>query len=280
MIASYFGLERVVKLLLKRDNGEVNSIDGTYQRSALSWASENGFDSIVKLLVRGPSIRFKDITKLSFLKGVEVDARDRYGRTPLSYAAWNGHAATVKLLVKAGACAESMDEIGGTPISYALCTGQLDVANQLMKGALVGSVDQISRELLLSASKKGHDAIVERLLDMGANIEAADNQCRTPLSYAAGNGHEAVVRLLLDKGANIEAAHNQRRTPLSYAAKNGHKAVVRLLLDKGASIEAVVRMLKATGNQRPLYAAKYQHWAGVHYDKCLGMDSAPLQIIN
>ena len=280
MIASYFGLERVVKLLLKRDNGEVNSIDGTYQRSALSWASENGFDSIVKLLVRGPSIRFKDITKLSFLKGVEVDARDRYGRTPLSYAAWNGHAATVKLLVKAGACAESMDEIGGTPISYALCTGQLDVANQLMKGALVGSVDQISRELLLSASKKGHDAIVERLLDMGANIEAADNQCRTPLSYAAGNGHEAVVRLLLDKGANIEAAHNQRRTPLSYAAKNGHEAVVRLLLDKGASIEAVVRMLKATGNQRPLYAAKYQHWAGVHYDKCLGMDSAPLQIIN
>lgn len=64
-ISTYFGLERPVGLLLKGDNVQVSSTDGPYQRSALSWASENGFDGIVKLLIKGPRIRFRDLIKPS-----------------------------------------------------------------------------------------------------------------------------------------------------------------------------------------------------------------------
>src|SRR4029077_10160366 len=44
MIASYFGLTTVIKPLLQLDSTGINSKDGTYGRSALSWAAGNGFD--------------------------------------------------------------------------------------------------------------------------------------------------------------------------------------------------------------------------------------------
>ncbi|KAK0709428.1 ankyrin repeat-containing domain protein [Lasiosphaeria miniovina] len=209
MIASYFGLERVVELLLKRDDVEVNSLNGTYRRSALSWASENRFNGVI-----------------SIWKGTDVDVGDRYGRTPPSYAAWNGHMATTKRLVKAKARVDSVDEIGRTPISYALCR------------ARAGSVEVISRELLTSAVGKGHKTIVERLPEKAANMEAAGDDGQTVLWLAAESGHEAVVRLLLEKGANIEASAYYGRTVLWSAAESGHEVVVRLLLEKGANIEA------------------------------------------
>ena len=197
MIASYFGLVRVVKLLLKNDDAQVNSLDSTYRRSALSWASENGFDGVVDLLIRGPKFHYKHLTRSSFWKGVQVDVGDKDGRTPLSYAAWNGHMAIVKRLVKAKARVDSKDEIGGTPISYALCSGHEAVANKLMKEAPADSVDVIRGTLLVSAAAKGHKTIVKRLLlEKGANIEAVDSDGWTPLRAAAENGHEAVVRLL------------------------------------------------------------------------------------
>ncbi|GAB1311330.1 Ankyrin repeat domain-containing protein 50 [Madurella fahalii] len=251
MIASYFGLERVVELLLKEDDIQVNSLDGTYRRSALSWASENGFDGVVDLLIRGPKFDFKHLTRSLFSKGVQVDARDKHGRTPLSYAAWNGHMAIVKRLVKARARVDSKDEIGGTPISYALCSGHEAVANKLMKEAPADSVDVIRGALLVSAATKGYKTIVERLLDGNANTEVVDEEGRTPLQAAAGNGHEAVVRLLLEKGAKIEAVGKYGRTPLWAAAENGHEAVVRLLLEKGAKIEAA----GGWDGRTPLWAA-------------------------
>ena len=35
------------------DDIDLNSKDGTYGRSALSWAAGNGFDVVVKLLIKG-----------------------------------------------------------------------------------------------------------------------------------------------------------------------------------------------------------------------------------
>ncbi|KAN0077872.1 hypothetical protein V8E54_006176 [Elaphomyces granulatus] len=240
MIASYFGLEAVVTHLLEIGDINLNSNDGTYRRTALSWAAGNGFDVIVKLLIKGPKVSLNSIVKLPFRKGAKVKSADRYGRTALSYAAWNGHVATVKLLLRAGARVNSKDEIGGTPLSYAICTGHNDVVELLLKkGTQVDSLDDIVKALLLSAAEKGHEAVVELLLENGADIESKGDDKLTPLLWAARKGHLVVVKLLLEKGADLESKGGQySQTPLSWAAFCGHEAVVKLLLEKGASLES------------------------------------------
>ena len=51
-------------------------------------------------------------------------------------------------------------------------------------------------------------------------------------------GHEAVVELLLEKRTDVECKSNNGRTPLSWAAENGHEAIVKLLLEKRADVES------------------------------------------
>jgi ankyrin repeat domain-containing protein 50 len=247
MIASYFGLGKVVKLLLRMNGVDLNSKDSINGRSALSWAAGNGFNVTVKLLIKGTQ------SYLPFRKGVEVNSIDKYGRTPLSYAAWNGHVDIVKLLLKAGAWVDSTDEIGGVPLSYAICNGHETVVKLLLKsGTQIDSKNNIGKMLLLSAAEKGHEAVVRLLLEKDAELEIkSDYYSQMPLSRAAEKGHIAVVRLLVEKGAELETK-SDGRTPLSWAAKEGHEAVVRFLLEKGAKLETKSNY----GQTSLLYAAK------------------------
>jgi len=86
-IASYFGLDAVVKLLLETGKVNVDSKDSKYGRTPLSMAAENEHEMVVKLLLETGE--------------VVVDSKDEYGRTPLSRAAANGHEMVVRLLEKA-----------------------------------------------------------------------------------------------------------------------------------------------------------------------------------
>jgi len=236
MLASYFGIVSVVRKLLQEDGVEANSRDHRYGRSALSWASENGFGDVVKLLLKGPRTRLKHLARLSIHRSAKTEARDIYSRTPLSYAALNGHSAVVQLLVKAGARADLEDINGVTPISYAICSGKEEVASWLWKeGSIAHSADNIIRRLLRSAAKNGDEVIIRRVLSMDkVDADTKDGYGRTPLSWAASMGHEAVIRLLLGTGkVDVNVKDNFDRTPLSWAASMGHEAVIQLLLDTG-----------------------------------------------
>jgi len=259
MIASYFGLRTAVKHLCKTNDISVNSLDTTYQRSALSWAAENGFVGVVKLLVKDASISLED-PRLLFGTGADVDARSKDGRTPLSYAAWNGNAAVVKLLIKAGARVDAKDEIGGTPLSYAVCNGRKEVLKPLLtKGTQVDSADDIIEELFFSAAGKGYDEIVKLLLETGrVDIDGRDAYSGTPLMWAARNGHEAIVKLLLEKGADANGKNVSDGTPLMWAARNGHEAIIKLLLETG---RADVNSQDRDGRTLLMWAAEDGHEA-------------------
>jgi hypothetical protein len=72
-------------------------------RTPLWWATWNGHEAVVKLLLA---------------KGAELEARDSEGQTPLSWASENGHEAVVLLLAQ-GAGLEARVEDGRTPLSWA-----------------------------------------------------------------------------------------------------------------------------------------------------------------
>ncbi|KAK6814396.1 hypothetical protein RU639_009430 [Aspergillus parasiticus] len=181
MIASYFGLIPVLKHWIELDKVDIDAKDHVYGRSALSWAAGNGHTAVMKLLIKGPLYR-------PWRKMAQVDAQDKHNRTPLSWAIMNGQVEAVSLLLKAGAAIDLEDDIGGTPFEYAICSGNNGVWDIVKKKGSQNqhlSIDKIQTKLLISAAKKGHEAIVTLLLENNADIESKDRLGQTPLSWAA-----------------------------------------------------------------------------------------------
>jgi ankyrin repeat domain-containing protein 50 len=223
LVASYFGHEIVVKLLLETGEADVDSKNKA-GRTPLCYAAENGHEAVVKLLLKTGK--------------ADVDSKDEASRTPLSYAAKNGHEAVVKLLLKTSKVdVDLKDEASRTPLSYAAKNGHEAVVKLLLKTgkAEVNSKDWFGRTSLCYAAKNGHEAIVKLLLKTGkADVDSKDNDSQTPLSWAAESGHDAVVNLVLVTGkAEVDSKNNRGQTPLLCAAGKGHDAVVKLLLETG-----------------------------------------------
>jgi ankyrin repeat protein len=107
-----------VRLLIEKGaNIEAKASNGW---TALRWASSNGHEAVVKLLLeKGADV------ELLLEKGADVDAKDRAGKTALQRAAENGHEAVVKLLVEKGADIDAMDErYGRTALRWVDCPAQ------------------------------------------------------------------------------------------------------------------------------------------------------------
>ena len=104
-IAAERGYEEIVKLLLKREDVEVDSKD-TRGRSPLWWAAIRGHEAVVKLL--------------SERDDVVVDSVDFDGRTPLSWASYWGHEGVVRLLIERGNADVNLKDLEGrTALLYA-----------------------------------------------------------------------------------------------------------------------------------------------------------------
>ncbi|PON29848.1 hypothetical protein TGAM01_v201214 [Trichoderma gamsii] len=235
MITAYFGLQTAVQYFLN-DKVDINSQDYTYQRSALSWAARNGFDTIVKLLIWDTSFRQWPISFL-WRKRVKIDQVDIYGRTPLSYAVWNGSTAIVELLINAGALVHLMDELGGTPISYAYFGKNERIIHILLRKKDQLAMKNDIHNLLFSAAVKGHEEVVELLLKTSrVSPNARNMRNETPLLCAAKGDHEAAIKVLLERGADPNHRDNFNQTPLLYAAEKGNVAIVNALLGKGADL--------------------------------------------
>ena len=189
-LAAYFGLRDTIMILLNKVDMDPKDRNG---RTPLSWATENGQEAVVELLLSRAQ--------------VDVNSRDCTGRTPLWLAAENGHKAIAKLL---------------------LDTGKVDVNLK---------ETEFGRTLLWWAAEKRDEALVKMLLDTGkVDLNIRDTEYgRTLLWWAVENKDKALVRRLLDTGKvdlnskDSEYGHN----PLWRAIGNGDKAIIKAFLDTG-----------------------------------------------
>ncbi|PKK53030.1 hypothetical protein CI102_1705, partial [Trichoderma harzianum] len=201
MVVSYFGLDAMVKMILSNmgNDKELNAQDGTYERSALSWAAGNGFDDVVKLLARGRRSWRRKFTLLLLGNVSEINSIDASGRTPLFHAIWHGNAAVVETLIKAGARLEVTDNIGGTPLFYAMSYRREAIVKLLLKhGATPRSGDKMSTKLFFSAVEKGDLQVVQLFIDSGFDIESREGHNMTPLLLAIEMGYRDIIQVLLD----------------------------------------------------------------------------------
>jgi len=200
-----------------------------YGRSALSWATQNGHEGIVKLLLGRADVN-PDI----------VDTRG--GHTPLSLAAGSGFEGIVKLLLERKDINPNIPDADyrRTPLLWAAMNDNEGVVKLLLERK---DVDPNIRDIkhgrtpLSWAAKDGYEGTVKLLLgrkDINPNIRDTELG-QTPLSLAAENEHEGTVKLLLgrkDVNPDIpDTTHGQ--TPLLWATRNGHEGIVKLLLRRG-----------------------------------------------
>ena len=90
---------------------------------------------------------------------------------------------------------------------------------------------------LYSASLKGLDVTVQKLLDRGADVNAQGGDYGNALQAASYGGHEKMAQLLLDRGADVNAQGGHFGNALQAASYAGHEKVAQLLLDRGADVK-------------------------------------------
>jgi ankyrin repeat protein len=91
---------------------------------------------------------------------------------------------------------------------------------------------------LQAASSKGHDMMVQILLDGGAYVNAHGGEYGTALQAASANGHINILKMLLRNGADINARNGRYGAALNAALLSGSHEIVQTLLDMGADVNA------------------------------------------
>jgi len=208
--AVYGGRVNRVKKLLDRKPISIHSTNG-YGETLLHIAANQGDVPMVALLIR---------------RGAEIDARDRYGRTPLFSAVggtFGPHPEVAKMLVDHGADVNARKNSGETVLCYALEMGR-------------------------ARGPKNIEAI-EVLLKAGADVNAPENSMGwTPLHIAAANGYGEAAKLLIKYGADCEKKNASGQTPAQVATDGGFKDIAAMITaaaakqemkkgDKGSEIE-------------------------------------------
>jgi ankyrin repeat protein len=231
---------------------DLHILKSQYSRTPLLCAAWNWYGAVVNvrtLLLLAARGGHKAVVKLLLETGkVDVDSKDKSGRTPLSWAAEGGHLAVVERLLqeKAEVNATAAEYDGGrTALQAAAEGGHLAVIERLLQEKAevnAAAAYRDGRTALQAAAGGGHLAVVERLLQEKAEVNAAAayRDGRTALQAAAEGGHLAVVERLLQEKAevNAAAAYRDRRTALQAAAGGGHLAVVERLLQEKAEVNA------------------------------------------
>ena len=165
---------------------------------------------------------------------------------------------TVPKLMKASADVVS-EIIMESSTDVCLQKGHEAIVDSLIEaGADINVSRPDGRTALMNACEAGQEAVVEKLIKKNANVNAKCDNGQTVLIKACTQGHEAVVQKLIRANANVNAKDHNGRTPLSEACRKGNETIVATLLEAGADF--AVMNNGQTALMRPHSVAMKQSW--------------------
>ncbi len=162
------------KLDFLLDHGASINLRGGDSATILILAVDHGDTDVVRNLLE--------------LKRIDVNAKDRFGRTVLMKACWRVDTSIIKMLLQYGADIKETDKEGNT-----------------------------SLHTLAEVRSKSVERAMEILIKNGADINTRNRAGCTPLHYAALNDRSDVVKFLVSHGADVNAQTRYSSTPLHIA---------------------------------------------------------------
>ncbi|XXQ39621.1 Ankyrin repeat domain-containing protein [Plasmodiophora brassicae] len=175
------------------------------------------------------------VEMLLAVPGIEVNARDQYGRTPLHRAVHRGHRDIVGALLNApGIEVNAPGENLLAPLHEAVFAPRgADLIDLLLgaPGIDVDARDAYQRTPLHYARHAVHVSVVEALLRApGIDVNARDMYGATALYRAVATADKRAFELLLGApGVDVNARSKRQYTPLHFAAAHRCCRVVELL---------------------------------------------------
>ncbi|XP_071094668.1 ankyrin repeat domain-containing protein 50-like [Haliotis cracherodii] len=212
-----------VRRILSRGVVDVNSRDKKQGRTSLMMAAQKGHRRIFDLLIRN---------------GANILLVDHNGNKILHLACIGGHVDMVKyVLSQCGVDINSKDKSGKTPLMKAVYHGHRDVFEFLVsKGANMSLVDKVGDNILHVASVKGHVKMVKHILSHDlVNSNSRGTFGRTALMSAAYYGHRKVFDLLASKDASTSSVDDYGDNILHLATYGRHVEMVKHILSRNIS---------------------------------------------
>ncbi|KAG8530261.1 uncharacterized protein KY384_004762 [Bacidia gigantensis] len=178
-----------------------------------------------------------EVVKVLLSTALDLEARDRDGRTALLWAAALGKEELAQLFLTGRTDGRTNAEIratnyrGKTALHLAAENHRVGMVGLLLEhGAEPNVRSDGGWTALHNAADKGHEDIAALLVEWGADINATTSSGMTALHWCARNGHLRVVEFLLQqKGIKRNAKDSFDSTPMLGAAQNGHIEIVEKL---------------------------------------------------
>ncbi|KAH8822041.1 hypothetical protein F5884DRAFT_894735 [Xylogone sp. PMI_703] len=216
-------IDATEELLRKRHDPNFQDI---CRRTPLFWASNEGHEAVVKVLLSE--------------RCIDVNRKDKDGLGPLRFALKNGHETVTSLLLdQKGIDINSKDDRYDTPLTWAIGDKNGLVVKKLLAqaGTDINSkgIAGFSPLSMACGGSSADGTIVKLLLDKkGIDPNQRDMVGFTPLLHASLCGNELAVKLPLERD-DVDVNTRDRimsHTALHWAAIAGHMPMTRLPLSK------------------------------------------------
>jgi ankyrin repeat protein len=109
--------------------------------------------------------------------GVEIDAKDKLGRSPLFSASQAGHSIIVKILLEAGIGRNEVDKEKKTALHFAAAQGHLEVVTLLAVSTNGENICECTR-MLDGKGKKPIDVAAPNVVSFLKFVEDLDNKTK------------------------------------------------------------------------------------------------------
>ncbi|XP_065186521.1 26S proteasome non-ATPase regulatory subunit 10-like [Sycon ciliatum] len=229
-------LEEVAKAIRKDDSDRLTSLLQEHRDADLNALEAGSEQRPLHIAIHYKSSGCLDVLLAS--PGLDVNSRDKDGRTVLLTSAAKGYQAIALRMLDDDRCDwGAVDAKGMTALHHAASTGCLLLIDSLLaKGLDVAVLSTAKRTPLMMAATSGESQAVQLLLSRGASPKCADAVLSTPLHCACLQGSLEIAQQLLDAGAEVDARDKFDCTPLLYALQSKNKELEAALVARGANL--------------------------------------------